>query len=342
MSDGLEYVSTAQVSAALKVSVSTIKRWVDGGVLPAYRTAGGHRKLLLSDITRLVREGVLPHGDLTQLNALARSSQTTLDPDATSRPLIPNPNIKPLAWGQHQTRLMEALKSGDDAAARALVRSVRQNGASFAALGDFLLAPVLHQIGHEWERGEIEVFHEHRASQICASILFELRAERIAASHAPRPLSVGGSPEGDLYLLPTLLCQLVMEESGWQCVQLGPNTPMDSYVRAAIELKPQLVWISLSNGASCEQFLREYGSLWEVAQRDSFAVVLGGQAMSPAMRAQIECTLFGQSFTHLASYLGNTRAAVTLPRRGRPPIDSDRSPQRKTDSTRSSKLPRVE
>src|SRR3954447_20316825 len=81
------YLSTTDAAAALAVSVSTVKRWVDGGVLPGHVTAGGHRKLLRSEVLALVRQRNMPRGGPAALDR-ANDVAAGADPAATSGALL--------------------------------------------------------------------------------------------------------------------------------------------------------------------------------------------------------------------------------------------------------------
>lgn len=51
-----ELMTTREVGEVLGVAVRTVQLWVESGVLPAWRTAGGHRRIARSAVDRLTRE----------------------------------------------------------------------------------------------------------------------------------------------------------------------------------------------------------------------------------------------------------------------------------------------
>ena len=53
-------LTTYQVSRILQVSPQVVIRWADRGVLPSYKTAGGHRRIRREDLMTFVREHEIP------------------------------------------------------------------------------------------------------------------------------------------------------------------------------------------------------------------------------------------------------------------------------------------
>lgn len=49
-----DYCSTKEAAAVLGVSHRTVQLWVENGTLQAWRTAGGHRRITLESVNRLV------------------------------------------------------------------------------------------------------------------------------------------------------------------------------------------------------------------------------------------------------------------------------------------------
>jgi excisionase family DNA binding protein len=290
------YVSTAEAALALGVGVSTVKRWVDEGILPAHRTLGGHRKLLRAEVLALAREKALPRADLAGL--LVGTGKTT--PEA----------LKPL--------LLQAVLAGDLEQVRALLHRAYRSGFPLEALADRLIAPVMDHVGHDWESQRIDVWQEHRATQLCATAVYEMFTEVAPRAERKRPIALGGGPEGDPYHLASLLAQAALVDSGWEAVNLGPNTPFQSFTKALHELRPRLVWISVSYVVNAEKFVREYRVFQGEASRQGVPIALGGRALIEPFRSRLVYTTFGDGLTHLLEFARTLHPRPKRPRRGRP------------------------
>jgi excisionase family DNA binding protein len=293
------YASTAAVARALGVSVSTVKRWVDDGILPAHKTAGGHRRLLVAEVLELARRSDLPHADLSLL----------AKPRAVRR--LPAP-------GRLAEELRSALLTGDAEQTRLLLLGAYRSGLSIADLADLAIAPAMSAIGHEWETGRIDVAEEHRASQICAGVLYELKGKLETRAAKNRPRALGAAPEDDYSVLPTLLAQMTLLDIGWDAVNLGPDTPLTSLAHALAETRPRLVWLSISHLEHEDAFAAAYRRFYRCAEEANVAVAIGGHGLSEALRAGLPYTTHGDTLGHLAAFARTLHPRPGRPERGRP------------------------
>lgn len=299
------HASTASVARALGVSISTVKRWVDDGILPADKTAGGHRKVLIADVLDLVRREELPSADLSLL----------VEPTPRKRRHSSAPSISE----SMSLRLRDALLEGDAETARALMFGSHHQGVSIAELADRAIAPAMAAIGHAWETGRIDVMQEHLASQICASALYELKATIEKRVRKSWPSAVGAAPEDDYSVLPTLLAQMTLLECGWNAINLGPDLPLDSLLRAIDEVRPRLMWLSVSHLGDSEAFVKQYQVLARQAEKAGVAIAIGGRALVESVRARLRYTAYGDTLAHLSAFARSLNPPPRRPARGRPP-----------------------
>jgi excisionase family DNA binding protein len=283
----------------LGVSVTTVKRWVDDGVLPAHRTAGGHRKLLLTDVLRLVRDGNLPQADLSVL----------VPKEAVSDPADPSKLY-------HQ--MLEAVDQGDSDRIRSILHGSYNAGVSVELLADRVISPALQHVGHEWSVGRMDVMHEHRITQAIVSAMYELKAFMKLNAERDRPVAVGGAPENDHYILPSLVTKMTLLDCGWDAVNLGPHTPFSAFRTALDELAPQLVWVSITHLTDAELFVREFSEFSKLAEDRGIAVAIGGRGLTDQLRVRIPYTTFGDGMVHMASFARTLYRRPGRPKRGRP------------------------
>ncbi len=274
--------SPNRVARSLGVSEATIKRWCDKGILSFTKTAGGHRRIPVHVVLDFVRENAinLAQPEVLGLPPSVGTGSRTLDQACQ-------------LYGQ-------ALEQGDESRCLQLTLDLRLAGHDMAAIGDRIIAPAFHNLGQRWAHGEAEVYHERRGVEITRHVLARLR-ETLPPPAPTAPAAIGATPVGDPYSLPGKLCELVLLELGWQARFLGSALPIDSIAQAVEDLRPRALWLSFSSLAESEDFLEEYGRLYEICRKQC-AIVVGGRALTRSVRQRLQYASFGDNLHHLRGF----------------------------------------
>ncbi len=149
-----------------------------------------------------------------------------------------HPRAPRAARGAGSTRgrrqLMSRLVAGDEAGAWATVQNLLSAGAGAADIYVDVLAPALQMIGDAWEDGSLQVAGEHRASATATRLVGRL-GPMFARRGRPRGTVVVGIVATDRHALPAAMLADMVRSDGFQVLDLGADTPVESFVESALE-----------------------------------------------------------------------------------------------------------
>lgn len=251
------FLSPKELAEAVGVSESTVRRWVDGGVINVSRTAGGHRRIRVSDAVQYVRDARMP---------LVR-------PGVLEMPDVSVPD----AAHDDSEALYAALHDGDVDMARGLLLAWYIDGRSVAEICDGPIMSAMRRLGELWQHDKSGIYIEHRATDTCASFLYELRS-LIPPVEDDAPIAAGAAPAGDPYVLPTLAAGTTLMSLGWRAINLGPDTPLDSLRQLAVDSGARLVWLSVSTQQAKESLTDELPAFARSLRESLVSLAVGGRA----------------------------------------------------------------
>jgi len=140
-----------------------------------------------------------------------------------------------------------------------------------------VVQPALYEVGTLWEEGKISVAEEHAAS----ALVFRAMAGQYLQLAVPEPTkgkALVSAAQNEQHELGAWMVANSLELDGWNVVYVGANTPRDSLLSMARQMKPDVLALSVGmpfNVMGAEDFIRR------VKQDDSLEncrVLVGGLA----------------------------------------------------------------
>ena len=275
-------LSPKQLAEAIGASESSLKRWCDQGLITTVRTAGGHRRILVQEALRFIRE----------------QNHAVVGPQLLSMPATADRKGRRIEGSAE--RLTEALLSDNELACQSIVFDLFLAGESVSRIFDEVVATAFRRIGDKWECHEADIYQERSSCQIMLRLLHDLRSKQV--SPHPNVIALGATIEGDQYALPTTMAEIVLRSVDWNARLLGTSIPFDSLVKAVETHSPGLVWLSVSFIANEAEFVSGFRRLSTTAEKNKTAIVVGGRALTPEIRTQLSYSAFCDTMRHLEQF----------------------------------------
>jgi excisionase family DNA binding protein len=240
-------LTTTEAAEAAAVAPSTIKRWADQGILPFFRTAGGHRRFERFAVERLLREQPVS---------------------------VPSGGPVGTAW-------VRCLADGRRHEIDGRLLGAKARLGSWWRVADEL-ASALAEMGNQWECGRLTIADEHVASDALARALARVGDALPIRLDGPRCLlACAGEDEHTLGLS---LAELCLRELDWTPLWLGRRTPVGEVVRLVSGAHVAMVALSASALLGDEQALRAItDEVGAACMERRVALLLGGAGAWPAL-----------------------------------------------------------
>ena len=208
----------------------------------------------------------------------------------------------------------ETMRTGDPAAATAVIDDALRHKLSAAAIQSRVIAPAMHEIGELWERGALTVAQEHLASAVSYHVLTRLYPGLLRESTRQGDTVVVAAVHGEHHVLGLRMVADVLDGAGFDVRFLGTDVPESSLLAWVQEYEPAVVALGVTMPLGAAKLARQLQTLRDLAP--GVQLVIGGQGV-PAVLREGAGVLYAADTERLTEYVDsslNTPAPGELPR----------------------------
>lgn len=211
-----ELLDLNDASAYLGVHYQTIYRWVREGNIAATKV-GTRYQIAVADLEEFARKRAEPS---------------------------PPPEVtKVRNWEDIQRRFFDNLINFNEVAATDQINRLVTGSIDVVAILENLISPVLREIGEGWQRGEISISQEHRATRLIQRIIDSIDVARRGRPHGRVIVT---TPSNENHELPATMASAALKADHWTVINLGARVPSHDLVDFAIKERADLVVLSVT------------------------------------------------------------------------------------------------
>jgi methanogenic corrinoid protein MtbC1 len=159
-----------------------------------------------------------------------------------------------------------------------LNRLLQESAVTFSRqrLLEYIIAPLMEQVGRRWSRGDLRIVHAHGASVVVHAHLMRM-LEFSAYREPEQPCLLMATPAGQHCCLGALSICIIAKDHGWSPVFMGANLPAEEIAAARTTLAPQMLALSITcrvnDSFMADELIRLSGFV-----EDRCPIVIGGRA----------------------------------------------------------------
>ncbi len=206
-----------ELAKLLGINPSTVKRWVDKGILPSDTTPGGHRRINQDQLHSFLKQNPKIGTNSYLLKNKFKSKKSKLNWQKIYKELKSQKGLSNPRLG--------LLYIGGNTAMQIIINVV---------------LPILRHIGNEWANGKLDIFEEHRMTFVLRNELMNLE-QMIPEPASSSAMVVLACIVDEQHELPLVLAAIVLKSLGYKTLILGINTPAEEVSKAVNKYKAKVV-----------------------------------------------------------------------------------------------------